>query len=186
MTEHLKLKKRCKTCNKYIIYYPPLVLYAPKPTYCYECLVKRKKKQIKKSRERFKRIQKRKRLKRIRHKSTKTLKKKAWKLMSEYVRRRDRGICFTCRVKKHWKEQQAGHFIHLNSLDYDFMNIHCQCVRCNHYLGGDLGVYAVKLIKKYGLNKVEKLREKAIEIKRFTVEELETIIKDLQKKIEEL
>ena len=96
------------------------------------------------------------------------LKKKAWSLMSEYVRRRDKGVCFTC-GKREWNEElgennlkvmQAGHYIH-NRLDYDPMNINCQCQRCNHFLSGNLGIYAERLIKKYGKTAITKLRERA-------------------------
>ena len=122
-------------------------------------------------------------MKKIKHKSTKTLRKKAWKLMSEYVRQRDKGICITCGTMKHWKEQQAGHYIHKDCLDFDFTNINCQCARCNKWLHGNSGVYGEILIKRHGLKKIEKLREKSERVKKWSIGELEQIISELQERI---
>lgn len=110
------------------------------------------------------------------HKSTKSLHKKAWKLQSEYIRKIERGICFTCGAKKHWREQNAGHYIHKDCLDFDPINIHCQCVRCNSYLSGNLGIYAERLIAEYGEDAVIALRQRSEVIKKFTIEELEDLI----------
>lgn len=85
------------------------------------------------------------------------LKEKLWSLVSQYVRRRDRGICFTCGMKywngdlgeNDWKRMDAGHFLH-GGLDFDLMNIHCQCTNCNRVLGGNMKVYRMKMISRYG------------------------------------
>lgn len=115
----------------------------------------------------------------------KKLHKKAWKLFSEYVRRRDKGKCFTCGIVKDYKEMNAGHYIHKDCMDFDEINIRCQCVSCNLYKSGNLGVYAERLIKKYGLKKVEELRVKSNKVHKFTIEELEKIIETYKKKLEE-
>ena len=73
----------------------------------------------------------------------KNLKKKVWKVMSLYVRERDKYTCFTCGQTK--GIMNAGHFIH-GKLDYDEMNINCQCVSCNKWNHGNLGIYGVKLL----------------------------------------
>mgnify|MGYP001392115687 CR=1 FL=1 len=112
----------------------------------------------------------------IKHKSTKALHKKAWKIQSEYIRRLANGVCFTCGEKRHWKEQQAGHYIHKDCLDFDSINIHCQCVRCNKWLHGNSGVYAERLIAEYGEQAVAELRVRAEKIMKFTVGELENLI----------
>ena len=54
---------------------------------------------------------------------------------------------------------QAGHYIHKDCLDYDDVNIHCQCARCNKWLSGNLGVYAERLIAEYGEAVIAELRE---------------------------
>lgn len=88
-------------------------------------------------------------------KSYRTIHKKAWKLMSEYVRRRDKGICITCGKKDHWKNMQAGHFVHKDCMDFIFENINCQCAQCNKWKHGELGIYSVKLNHKYPLTPEE-------------------------------
>ena len=121
-------------------------------------------------------------------KSIKQLKKQAWKLCSEYIRRRDNGCCFTCFVRKEWKEMQAGHFIHGNTkLTWlDETNIHCQCSRCNMYLSGNLRVYTLYMIKKYGIKKVETLEKMGKQNHYHKKPELIAIIKHYQKKLYEM
>lgn len=98
--------------------------------------------------------------------------------MSEYVRRRDKGVCFTCGDRKPWKEQHAGHYIH-KRLDFNEMNINCQCVSCNKFRHGNLAIYTLNLIKKYGLNRVGVLVEESRRVKKWTILELEEIQKEL-------
>lgn len=90
--------------------------------------------------------------------SIKGLKGKIWKVFSEYVRRRDKGICFTCGVKKDWKEMHASHLFH-NKLDFHPRNIHACCPRCNTFLHGNLGEYTARFIKKYGLDQYDELKK---------------------------
>jgi len=85
--------------------------------------------------------------------SLKNLKAKAWTVFSAYIRQRDQGICYTCGDRRNWKEQQAGHFIHGKKYPvsyFDESNVHCQCVRCNHFLSGNLARYATRLVAQYG------------------------------------
>jgi hypothetical protein len=116
----------------------------------------------------------------IKHKNIKTLKKKLWKIFSEYVRKKENGVCFTCGVRKDYKEMNAGHYIHKDCLDFDERNVHCQCPRCNLYLSGNLGVYAEKMIDKYGRTEVAILRNQSQVIKKWTVDELESLIQTYQ------
>jgi len=113
----------------------------------------------------------------VKKKSKKSLRKKAWKVFSEWIRKRDDGICFTCGTRKPWKQQQAGHFIHKDCLDFNERNIHCQCVRCNHFKSGELGIYANNLIKKYGPYVVDDLVFEGNQIHKFNIKELEKIVK---------
>ena len=113
--------------------------------------------------------------------SKKGLLKKAQSEFSQYIRRRGAdyyGIntCFTCGTKVHWKDANAGHYQH-NKLDFDEMNMNCQCVYCNKYQSGKLDNYTLNLIKKYGIEKVEdlKLRAKREIYKKYSREELQSI-----------
>lgn len=58
------------------------------------------------------------------------------------------------------KGMNAGHFKH-GVLDFDEMNIHCQCVKCNKWNSGELDIYAEHLIRDYGLDKFNDLCSRA-------------------------
>lgn len=117
----------------------------------------------------------------------KKLKKKAWALQSEWIRRKEDGVCFTCGKKLPWKEQQSGHFVHGDSLDFDLRNIHCQCVRCNHWLSGNLIPYTRKMLALYGEDVVDELHAKKHELILPTAllrKKLEGMICDYENKLE--
>ena len=83
------------------------------------------------------------------------LKKKLWKIFSEYIRRRDKGICFTCGVQMDWKYGDAGHFIPKSvgglALYFHEHNVHFQCKRCNMPpLCGNQYIYGKYIEKRYG------------------------------------
>lgn len=98
--------------------------------------------------------------------SIKNLRKRAWSLFSLHVRKkysddfRGFAYCYTCGVVFHYTELQAGHYIH-GKLDFDERNIHPQCVRCNHFLSGNLGVYGERLIAELGMAEVRQMRRDA-------------------------
>lgn len=89
----------------------------------------------------------------------KLMKKKAWVVFSEWIRKRDRQ-CVTC-GKAYWEQElgewtikglQAGHFHH-NVLDFDEENVNCQCSQCNHYMSGNLAKYSIYLLDRLGKKK---------------------------------
>lgn len=119
-----------------------------------------------------------------------TLHAKAWKLFSEYIRRRgadwrDNVSCFTCGKQDHWKNMHAGHFKH-GKLDFDTMNVNPQCPGCNTYRGGKLDVYALRLIDHYGLKKVRELERRANQEIKLTVGDLEAIIENYKSLLKSL
>lgn len=81
------------------------------------------------------------------------LRDKAWKIFGTWIKERDFYTCVTCGV---CEANQAGHFYH-NVLDFDEENINCQCVRCNHWLSGNLAVYSNYLLNKLGTKKFKAL-----------------------------
>ena len=114
--------------------------------------------------------------------------RKAWAVFSEYIRRRDKGICCTCYSVNHWKDTNAGHFKH-NVLDFDEMNINCQCVSCNKYNHGRLDRYSDFLRAKYGDKAYEGLVIRASMAKKghkYHTWVLESIIAQYKKKTKEL
>ena len=106
------------------------------------------------------------------------IKEKAWKVFSLFIRNRDKFVCFTCGVRGDRTTTNAGHFKH-NVLDFDEVNIHCQCIQCNHYKSGNLDVYAEKLIKEYGYDKFNNLclrAKMAQRGERMTIQDYQNII----------
>jgi len=121
------------------------------------------------------------RVKKIKHKSTKTLHKKAWDLQSQWVRRSqadENGLvfCYTCGHKFHWKEMDLGHYIHKDCLDFDLIGLKPQCTGCNRFRHGNQGIFAEKLIAEFGEEAIAELRARSQVVKKFTVQELEDLI----------
>jgi hypothetical protein len=97
----------------------------------------------------------------------KTLRDKAWKEFSIYVRRegtdwRGFGVCFTCPKYAPWQEFDAGHFKH-GVMDFNRRNVNRQCTGCNRFWHGRLDAYATALVKKYGPEILDELDRGAIE-----------------------
>lgn len=129
------------------------------------------------------------------------LKKKLWKIFSEYVRRKDcftdvlcEGFtsCFTCGLRSHWKTLDAGHY-HAGStslrLFFDERNVHPQCTACNRFRHGNLTAYAVALRKKYGegiLEELDALRHQPVKYSRSDYEGFIQIYQDKLKDLEGL
>ena len=105
------------------------------------------------------------------------LKRRAIITFNAWIRHRDatrlNGRCYTCNKPG----DQAGHFIHShNSVRFDPMNVNLQCLPCNQYKSGNLGVYALKLIEEYGLPAVKDLQRRANQVLRFSRGYLEEVI----------
>lgn len=121
---------------------------------------------------------------------TKKWHRKAWKLMSEWVRRSRADFfgnvdCFTCYKQFHWKDTHAGHYQH-GKLDFDERNLRPQCPACNTYHGGRLDEYTLRLINDHGLEWVETLKNEAFQHKGYRLDELKKIHAELQAKLSTL
>jgi hypothetical protein len=116
--------------------------------------------------------------------SVSSLKKKADKVFSIYIRNRDSedglSVCFTCGVRKPVSQMQAGHFVsrRVNVLRFDEENVHAQCYSCNVMKHGDLYNYAKKLDEWLGDGTADKLHDQRFSTHKFTVEELRKIIEE--------
>lgn len=86
--------------------------------------------------------------------------------------------CYTCGVKKHWKDQQCGHYVSraVKSLRFDQRNTKVQCVGCNIFKHGALDEYALALQKEYGEGILKELNQTKNQSKRYTVLELQGLI----------
>lgn len=114
------------------------------------------------------------------------LKKKFWKVFSEYIRRRDNGVCISCGKKDEWKYTDAGHYIAKTgglSIYFDEQNVHAQCTGCNRFRHGNLAQYALALRAKYGEQILEKLEWKRRQLIQIHNEEYKRLIEEYKSKI---
>ncbi len=93
-----------------------------------------------------------------------SLDKKLWKLVSEYVRRREAGPsgftrCVTCNGFDHWKQMDAGHFMKSRFLPtkYSLKNVHPQCKICNQAKDGQQSIMGLYIDRKYGRGTADEL-----------------------------
>ena len=128
---------------------------------------------------------------RIKKPTLRSLKNKAWKLFSEYVRRKDADeggtvSCFTCGKPLSWKEAHAGHAIpgRHNAVLFDLDIVRPQCPRDNIFLRGRYEVFATKLIKEMGMDWWEKKLAGSREIVKLTRSDLEDLIAAYKAKLE--
>lgn len=135
----------------------------------------------------------------------KQLSAKAWRLMSEYSRRKHAdhaGMvkCVSCTRILFWREMDAGHFVHgghggkLNRVSYDRRNISPQCQRCNRACMVRYGkgasasahaAYTAHMVQQYGGGIVYELET----IKRmpgYRWYEFEQVIEQLKKDLQSL
>jgi len=123
-----------------------------------------------------------------------SLKKKLWKLFSEYVRRKDADEggterCFTCGRLYHWRgELQCGHAIggRHNAVLFDPDICRPQCRSCNIFLRGNYQVFITRLIKENGLEWWEKKLEDSKKVVKYTRSDLEELIELYKAKLEKL
>ena len=107
--------------------------------------------------------------------SIKALRRKLDKVFAAYIRQRDHGKqCISCGSRG---PLQAGHWVKRQhqSVRWDERNCHGQCVRCNLWLHGNEGAYALALIDKYGRSVVDELltlKHKTWKLSRDELEEL--------------
>lgn len=128
-------------------------------------------------------------------KSKSQLRKILWKLVSEYVRRRDSNHdgyveCVTCETVALWNSGtiHAGHFVggRRNSILYELTNIHGQCYACNVCRYGETLKYLDFMIDKYGKQEVVRLRSLNEKSVTFTVQDYERMILEFKEKIRNL
>ncbi len=124
----------------------------------------------------------------LKRKHSVTLFDKVWNKCSEYVRRRDKFVCFTCNKPLDKSTAQAGHFRHGKSKPtyFDERQIRCQCIGCNHFLSGNLGIYGVKLTKILGTETVEQIIAESYKTKHWRIVELNELNDYFALKLKEL
>ena len=83
---------------------------------------------------------------------------------------------------------QAGHFIasRCNSILFEELGIHPQCIKCNIYLHGNQVEYYIYMKNTYGEGAIDMLRKKKHAVKKFTREELLDMIDDYTNQVKKL
>ncbi len=124
-----------------------------------------------------------------------TIKKKADKVFSEYIRRKYANThgdvkCVTCGQWHPIAEMDAGHYISRNHMAtrYDERNVFPQCHRCNRFNGGNIPTYSLFLLDRFGLSVVRDLEKLSHEVYKWDVfalqdkiEEWKSAIKNFKK-----
>ena len=123
-----------------------------------------------------------------------TLKKKAWSLLSECIRREaaDRNgyvRCYTCGTSNLWNRgTDAGHAIpgRHGSVLLDESIIRPQCKVCNIWKRGNYPVFTLKLINEHSAEWFERKLADAHKIVKWTSHDLTEKIKEYDKRLEQL
>jgi len=122
-------------------------------------------------------------------KTLSSTKKRAWKVFSEYIRRKyaKNGMCacVTCGCVKPWSEMQAGHAMagRNNAILYEERLVRPQCVACNMFKGGMPDEYHAWMLKEYGEDGYYELLRLKHSTRKFTMDELEEMIKEWREEI---
>ena len=103
---------------------------------------------------------------------------------SIYIRLRDRisGTnkikCCCCGKIIDWQESDNAHFIYRSNASTRFLDYNCHacCKTCNQFLDGNLKAYEQFLIKKYGKEKVEKLKQLKFQTLKWHKHELDSML----------
>lgn len=93
--------------------------------------------------------------------------------------------CYTCHVKKHYKDMQNGHYISRGHMTtrWDEENCRVQCVGCNVFRNGNYTEYSYRLLKEIGAKGLDKLMAKKKEIKQWSIKEIQEKIAYYEKLI---
>lgn len=134
-------------------------------------------------------------MKKKKQKSLSSLKKQAWKLFSEWIRRRyashsGKVVCVTCGAQIHWKEAHSGHFFPKSRglvYYFDEKNVHVQCVVCNMFRAEQAKIdYTIFMQEKYGPNIVDEMEALSRNPVKFYRSDYESMIQDYQQRLEML
>jgi hypothetical protein len=110
-------------------------------------------------------------------------------LVNKYVRMRDIGKpCISCE-KPITGKTDAGHLFSVGnypSVRFDLRNIFAQCITCNQFNGGNIHEYRKNLINKIGITEFEDLERKAHETRKFSIPEINEMIKEFKQKIKNI
>jgi len=121
-------------------------------------------------------------------KTTSDWMKEAQKVFNQYIRLRDKHKpCVSCESNLGSK-YDAGHYFSSGghkAVTFDEDNVHGQCVACNQYKHGNLLNYQIGIEKRIGADRLLQLHEKAHQLRKYSADELQEIIKTYKQKIKD-
>jgi len=113
--------------------------------------------------------------------------KEAQVVFNRYIRERDKDLpCVSC--VQHRNSYDAGHYRSVGAapqLRFNEDNVHKQCVHCNQHKSGNAIDYRINLVKRIGIERVEKL-ESDNEPAKYTIEDAKEIKKLYNEKLKQL
>lgn len=133
--------------------------------------------------------------KKVKHLKLSTEKKKAWKVFSEFIRRRavsqwgtQEIPCYTCGNFYHWKEIQAGHGIPGRNAAVLFLEevVKPQCAPCNIWKRGNYALFTRHLIDELGLKEYDVVLNLSQQTVKFTALDYKDIADKYREKLAEL
>lgn len=97
-------------------------------------------------------------------------------------------VCVTCSKIVSGVNLHAGHWQSRRhkAVAYDEKNLHPQCANCNKWLNGNYPRYEDYILKTYGEEERDRLRQGAYKVKKWTPEELEDMYYFYKKKVREI
>lgn len=113
-------------------------------------------------------------------------------VFSRYVRMRvcdesGHAECFTCGVRRHYREVDAGHFITRSkyATRWDPINVQFQCKRCNMN-GGQQFEFGLHIDRLFGVGTAEEILIRSNRAARYSNEDLEKMIALFTAEVREL
>jgi ssDNA-binding Zn-finger/Zn-ribbon topoisomerase 1 len=108
-------------------------------------------------------------------------------VVNSFIRLRDeKKGCITCGTDLRGRKFDAGHFFSTGAypnIRFNLDNIHGQCVPCNQHKHGNHTEYFIRLPKRIGLDRFNKLLEIRHQQTKYSIEELKELIKEYKLKI---
>lgn len=109
-------------------------------------------------------------------------------IFNAFIRKRDEELpCISC-GRMNVIQWHAGHYKTRKAhpeLRFDEANVHKQCSQCNDHDSGNISAYKPNLIKKIGIEEVERL-DNSSELHKYTIDEIKSIKATYKAKLKEL
>jgi hypothetical protein len=176
--------KHCPKCNLDL---PREAFTSTRAKYCISCKRIRQLEQQRAMQQRaIERVKNRKQKKKTVVRKSE-LKKSVQRVFNKFIKLRDGNRCISC--QRISDKVDAGHYIAQGSsgaLRYDENNVHSQCRSCNRFKHANLIEYRINLVRKIGLERVEWLEAHRTDTKQWTREELNNLLSNYKKMVEEL